>query len=429
LETLVAELKKDGREIGMIFGRKSKAPAPAEAPPAADLIRVEDLIGAYDSATHVARADAYFKGAEANPFFWRKPFNDAAGASELMRNFSEILAHLDLYNGIDLMDFGAGTCWSSRLFAYMGCSVTAVDVSVNALRAGEHILGADPLRAELDIRFLAYDGETIGLGDESMDRIVCLDCFHHVADPASALAEFHRILRPGGVIAFSEPGPHHSLSSTSQYEMRTHGVIENDIVIADIWRIAQSLGFSDIKLSHATLPRLFDPATFDQLISASTPSKLAAAYLASDAPRQSNKRCFFLYKAGAGQQICDSRTSAGLAAAITITAERKDGVLVGSARLDNIGQARWLTQDGLRLGQVRLGAHHFSADGRLADLDYARFELGHEPVEPGQSRVVTFELSVPPSGGFLDIDLVAEGVIWFETAGSKPVRLGPFDPA
>lgn len=254
-------------------------------------------------------------------------------------------------------------------------------------------------------------------------------CFHHVPDPVAALTEFYRILRPGGLIAFSEPGPHHSLNAQSQYEMRTHGVIENDIVVADIWRMAQTIGFSDLKVSHATLPRLVDLETFDQLICASPPPKLAAAYLASDAPGQANKRCFFLYKGGAQQRIRDSRTKTGLAAAMTVTVERKGGVLFGSARLKNTGQARWLTRDGVRPGQVLLGVHHFAPDGRLVNLDYARFKLGPEPLEPGQSRVVAFELPLPPSGGFLDLDLVAEGVTWLETVGGKPVRLGPFDPA
>jgi SAM-dependent methyltransferase len=410
--------------------RSSEPDAPAAEPAAApDLIRVQDLILAHDGAVHAARADAYFEGAEHNPYFWRKPFNDGGTVAELMRDFSQVVAHLDLFNDVELMDFGAGSCWSSRLFAYMGCSVTAVDVSAKALRAGEHIIAADPLRSQLDIRFLPYDGQTIGLADGSMDRIVCLDCFHHVSDPAGALAEFFRILRPGGIVAFSEPGPRHSMTSAAQFEMKTYGVIENDIVIADIWRTAQALGFADIKLSHATFPQLVDPATFDRLISAPPAAGLAVDRLAGDAHNHANKRCFFLYKPGTGQRAFDSRNNAGIAGAIHIDAEPRGRLLAGSAALSNTGVARWLTREGLRVGQVRLGVHHFAADGSLVTLDHARVDLGPEPVEPGQSRTIAFEIPIPSGGGYLDFDLVAEGVTWFETTGGKPARLGPFDQA
>jgi SAM-dependent methyltransferase len=391
-----------------------------------DLIDVKDLIRAHDGATHAARADAYFKNAEDNPYYWRKPFNDGETVSDLMRDFSQIVTHLELFQGAKVLDFGAGTCWSSRLFAYMGCSVTAVDISAKALRLGERIISHDPLRDQLDLRFLPFDGDRIDVADASMDRIVCLECFHHVADQRATLKEFHRILKPGGFVAFSEPGPRHSTTLGSQFEMKNYGVIENDIVVEDIWRDARAIGFSNIRFSYATYPRLVDQADFNRLISGKAPARLAKTQVDLDARHHENKRRFFLYKDGGAEKALDSRSPAGLKGALEVTFRVEDGLLKGSILARNTGEALWLTSDQTPLGQVRVGAHHFAADGALLDLNHARFSLGPDPVEPGQSRTIAFELPVPPAGGTLEFDLVAEGVCWFAMVGSSPVKAGPF---
>jgi SAM-dependent methyltransferase len=39
----------------------------------------------------------------------------------------------------------------------------------------------------------------------SFDGVICTQVLEHVADPASALAEFHRVLRPGGMLCVSTP--------------------------------------------------------------------------------------------------------------------------------------------------------------------------------------------------------------------------------
>lgn len=80
-------------------------------------IDVASLIANYDPTEHVAKADAYFENAVENQFFWRKPLHEAVDAAAILRNFSQTLVGLDLYPGARLLDFGAGSCWSSRWFA------------------------------------------------------------------------------------------------------------------------------------------------------------------------------------------------------------------------------------------------------------------------------------------------------------------------
>lgn len=88
-------------------------------------------------------------------------------------------------------DIGAGTGISARLLADRGFDVTAIEPNA-AMRAA----------AEPNPRIMWRDatGESTGLPDHSLDLILCAQAFHWL-NPDAALAEFRRVLRPGGRIA------------------------------------------------------------------------------------------------------------------------------------------------------------------------------------------------------------------------------------
>lgn len=132
----------------------------------------------------------------------------------------------------------------------MGCEVIACDVSRAALDLGRRLFEEQPLPppSVAKPRFLHFDGRKLDLPDGSVDRVVCFDAFHHVPNQEAVLAELARVLKPGGIAGFVEPGPHHSTSPEAQYEMAHHDVLENDIVLADIAGIAMRVGFTDIRL-------------------------------------------------------------------------------------------------------------------------------------------------------------------------------------
>jgi len=45
--------------------------------------------------------------------------------------------------------------------------------------------------------------------DAGFDHVFCIEVLEHVPNPWGALAEIHRVLRPGGVLALSVPNPYH----------------------------------------------------------------------------------------------------------------------------------------------------------------------------------------------------------------------------
>lgn len=89
------------------------------------------------------------------------------------------------------VDIGAGTGISARLLADRGWTVHAVEPNSAMRTAAE---------AHPRVTWHAATGEHTGLADHSADLVLCAQAFHWLSPPA-AIAEFKRILRPGGRIA------------------------------------------------------------------------------------------------------------------------------------------------------------------------------------------------------------------------------------
>jgi SAM-dependent methyltransferase len=397
---------------------------PLAAPPAAvgrDVIDVQTLLDTISVDALSKAADDYFLRNRSADLHAALPLDDTATAAELLIGFSQIVAGLHAPRGSAILDFGAGTCWSTRMLAQMGYAVTAVDVSATALEIGRELLARAPIAAKhVPPAFLVFDGHRLDLPDASVDRVVCLNAFHHVPNPADVLAELSRVLRPGGIAGFSEPGAGHSRSSQAQYEMRTYTVIENDIVIEDIERWALAAGFSQLKLAvFDSRPYLVDWAEYQSLVAGGVATLKYGDFVREAA---SNRRAFFLYKEGA--VVPDSRDRWGLNGVLRVTMAgtraEPGGVFSGEAEVVNTGANVWLPSDA-PFGAVRVGVHLFDRSGTLVELDFARVHLPHG-VSPGESLRFGFRVPAPPPGDYrLGFDLVSEGVCWFEVNGARPV--------
>jgi SAM-dependent methyltransferase len=90
-----------------------------------------------------------------------------------------------------VVDLGAGTGKFLPSLRATGARVIAIE-PVEAMRSV--IATGYP-----DVAVLAGTAEHIPLGDGSVDAVVCAQAFHWFAN-AEALAEIHRVLRPGGML-------------------------------------------------------------------------------------------------------------------------------------------------------------------------------------------------------------------------------------
>jgi SAM-dependent methyltransferase len=90
----------------------------------------------------------------------------------------------------DALDVGAGTGQLAAALAQAGARVTAIEPGDETRRLLQR-------RLDEEVQVLNARAEALPLPDSSADLVVCADSFHWL-DAARALAEFRRVLRPGG---------------------------------------------------------------------------------------------------------------------------------------------------------------------------------------------------------------------------------------
>jgi SAM-dependent methyltransferase len=111
---------------------------------------------------------------------------------------SELQALGDV-SGLDVLEFGCGAAqWSIALHA-QGARVTGLD---NSSRQLEHARQAME-RAGIEFPLVHASAEATGLPDESFDVVFCDFGAMTFTDPANSVPEAARLLRPGGLFAFS----------------------------------------------------------------------------------------------------------------------------------------------------------------------------------------------------------------------------------
>jgi ubiquinone/menaquinone biosynthesis C-methylase UbiE len=402
----------------------------AEPAPPPGRIDVRRLLEQYTVEELNEAAEQYFRRHASNAaFYLKKPLGQPEEAACQLAAFAQMLRGLGPLPGMRLLDFGVGgACWAARHFADFQLEVVACEVSPSALELGRRRFAlSPPVDSPFEPSFEVFDGHRIAGPDAAFDRIACFDALHRVPNPREVLRELGRVLKPGGVAGFSEPGPFHSQAAQSQFEMRHYSLVQNDIVLEALWPWAQEAGFTDIRVAVFTVaPFALGLAEFAALAGAG--GKPLAAYAAHVRRHAAERRLFFLRKGEPAMP--DSRGRAGLACELRVELYGADagpgGWVEGRALARNTGAARWLPSDA-RFGPVKLGVHLKAADGWLVEQDFARADLpAGRGVEPGETAAIAFRFQAPAECGYyrLVFDLVSEGVCWFEANGAQPAEHG-----
>jgi SAM-dependent methyltransferase len=402
-------------------GSRTLAVAPAARAPASSPDAPDAEIARFNEA-----AEEYYASIPGWDHLLAKPFGNPEETPTLLASAAVVLHALDLTPGLRVMEFGCGPGWFSQWLSEMGCEAVLLDVSPTALKIAEERYRREPARgAQPAPVFLLFDGRRIDLPDASVDRVVCFDAFHHAPNPDRVIHEFGRILKPGGIAAFAEPGPRHAEAPRSRFEAGTYGVVERDVDVHAVWRTARAAGFADLKMCvfHGPAHHVSLEAYEDLLAGGGEGDRWAQA------TRKFLRyvRNFYLVKAGG--VASDSRSSHGLACEIRTASSRLDAAAGSPMAIEttvtNAGTADWLPS-GSGPGAVSLGTHLYDEAGRLLIFDHVCQPLTDppRPIPPGET--VRCVLVIPPLGPGqyrLELDCVAADVTWFAQAGSRPATV------
>lgn len=99
-----------------------------------------------------------------------------------------------------VVDFGCGPGFYAVPFAKVAGKVAAVDVQPEMLRKAENYA----MKVGVDVEFVESDGTKIPLPSDGFDLVFLHLVYHEIADKKMVLAEFRRLLKPGGMVAIRE---------------------------------------------------------------------------------------------------------------------------------------------------------------------------------------------------------------------------------
>jgi SAM-dependent methyltransferase len=143
-----------------------------------------------------------------------------------------------------LLDVGCGTGQSRQVYADRAAGYVGIDLSFEALsRARRKIPAA---------RWGQADATDLPFAEDSFDVVAFSSVLHHIPDPAPALREARRVLRPGGFAFAFDPNLLHPAMALFRWPKSP-------------FYVAEGVSPNESPLLPATLRRAFAAAGFDEI--------------------------------------------------------------------------------------------------------------------------------------------------------------------
>jgi ArsR family transcriptional regulator len=153
------------------------------------------------------------------------------------KGLAEVL--LRLMPRMTIADLGAGEGTFSQLLAQRATQVIAVDNSEKMVEYGQMTALSNGVT---NLEYRQGDLEDLPIPDASVDLAFFSQALHHAQHPARAMAEAHRILRPGGQVAVLDLVKHSFEQAREMYADVWLGFSE-----AEILRFLRGAGFTDLQ--------------------------------------------------------------------------------------------------------------------------------------------------------------------------------------
>lgn len=342
-------------------------------------------------------------------------------------DLSTVLMLLDCRPGDRVLDLGAGSGFSSEMLARFGYTVIAVDPDGRALANNRRRPSFDASR--IDGRVVVAQGvaEQLPIADRSLDGVVAMNVLHHVPDLPATIAEFDRVLKPGGRVVFCEPGLDHLTANETQRARVEHGEDDQPFDVLAFLRQALDAGYAHAMLSATVQsPLRLLPLQEVEMFRSGRHPRLHM----NDAGvlEELHRRHAYGMLQVAGEKPRTSRQPGRLSAVIDVRgvprAVPAGGRFTMAMTSTNTGDTTWLARPSRFGGYVTFGCKLLAPDGRLLDDLLGRTPLAID-VAPGATAAATLDVPLPPAIGpgryRLRFDMVDELICWFSDVGSTPV--------
>jgi 2-polyprenyl-3-methyl-5-hydroxy-6-metoxy-1,4-benzoquinol methylase len=212
-----------------------------------------------DRFTHEVQHGKFLRehGAE-DVWGWGSP----AGQVRARRRVRKLIEQSGMTAETNALEIGCGTGLFTSWLAETGARIDAMDLSADLIDIARS-RGMDPARVRCECKpFEAYEGEGL------YDAVLGSSVLHHL-ELAPALQRIHRLLKPGGVMAFAEPNllnPQIALIKKWKWLGRKLGDSEDETAFVR-WTLAKDLrqaGFVGVDVQpiewlHPAVPKALIP--------------------------------------------------------------------------------------------------------------------------------------------------------------------------
>jgi ubiquinone/menaquinone biosynthesis C-methylase UbiE len=137
----------------------------------------------------------------------REAFGEDIGQNSWLTadELGAFLAWLDLSTGKRVLDIACGSGGPAlRMAASTGCSVVGIDLHEQAISTAKSIASQRQLKGRAEF-YVINATEQLPFSDASFDAISCIDAINHLAHRPLVIAEWARLLAPGGRLLFTDP--------------------------------------------------------------------------------------------------------------------------------------------------------------------------------------------------------------------------------
>jgi SAM-dependent methyltransferase len=155
----------------------------------------------------------------------------------------------ELAKGAVVLEYGCAHGGNAIALSGVAKRVEGIDLSKEAVDAGNAEIA---WRGIANVKLSVQNAEAMDFADGTFDVVYGSGILHHL-DYAKAMAELRRVLKPGGVVLFTEPLGHNP--AIEFYRKRTPGARtpdEHPLLVSDFQKFDATFEHTDVRLYGLT---------------------------------------------------------------------------------------------------------------------------------------------------------------------------------